>query len=152
MVVALWHLSICLYYQRILPTLILRTTELKTIIHLKHKHFIKAKYSHSNSAWLHYKQLLNKVKNSTKTAYWNYVNNLFATEDNKRSFWCFVRDQRKIKFTLINPGHLEGVSFPFFSFFIYACIFLPQIVLLVLSPVILFIFKCGHNVCSCLIV
>ena len=146
MVVALWHLSICLYYQRILPTLILRTTELKTIIHLKHKHLIKAKYS----AWRHYKQLLNKVKNSTKTAYWNYVNNLFATEDNKRSFWCFVRDQRKIKFTLINPGHLEGVSFPFFSFFIYACIFLPQIVLspviLVLSLVIL------HNVCSCLIV
>ena len=73
------------------------TPELKKLIHLKHKLFTKAKHSGTISAWLQYKQIRNKVKYATKTAYWNYVNCLFATRDNKRSFWCFVRDQRKSK-------------------------------------------------------
>ena len=71
------------------------TAELKKLISLKHTLFTKAKRVNSPSAWLNYKQVRNKVKNLTKSSYWSYVNRLFAASDNKRSFWCFVRDQRK---------------------------------------------------------
>ncbi|XP_033126434.1 uncharacterized protein LOC117124335 [Anneissia japonica] len=36
-----------------------------------------------------YKKVRNEVKNLSKKAYNDYVNNLFAKQDNKRSFWSF---------------------------------------------------------------
>ena len=73
------------------------TPELKQIIKRKQKLFTKAKKSKSNEIWLQYKQIRNRVKNLSKMAYTNYIDQMFSKDDNKRRFWCYVRDQRKSK-------------------------------------------------------
>ena len=71
------------------------TDELKRLIRRKHILFSKVKSSSSSEAWQEFKHVRNKVKNASKSAYWQYVSKLFSTPDNKRSFWRFVREQKK---------------------------------------------------------
>ena len=71
------------------------TPELKCLIKLKQKLFVKAKTSGDSSDWSSYKLIRNEVKIKTKKEYWKYINDILALPDNKRSFWNFVKNQRK---------------------------------------------------------
>lgn len=71
------------------------TDELKQLIRRKHILFSKAKSSRSSEAWQEFKHVRNKVKNTSKSAYWKYVSKLLTTPDNKRSFRRFVWEQKK---------------------------------------------------------
>ena len=71
------------------------TDELKKCITEKHSLFKKAKRSLDPNDWNKYKSVRNKVKALSKKLYWAYVNTLFTTKDNRRSFFAFVRSRKQ---------------------------------------------------------
>lgn len=71
------------------------TPALKKLIIKKHRLFKKAKRSTLDLDWCQYKVVRNDVKKQTRKLYWDYVNNMFSSNDNRRRFWSFVSKKKQ---------------------------------------------------------